>query len=190
MDTIPGQPRPLDEASLFWWSTTPQYKQQIQEEEETGDILLKWQQFNPEWVDCPTEITHVGDSITKNEVMMMYKCSTSILETIDNFKTMVNRRKGNFPMPGWHKWMIGSGFLSDCQKKWGAEAALTIPTFESCFYHEWRELIYLPRPGFMQRAYSDMAVSKRIPEIRITDEDGMEEEDSDEDCERPKKLKK
>jgi len=192
MDTIPHTQRPLDESSLFWWKVqdTPPRVEDPDIMQEDTDPLWKWQQFDPELIDCPMTSTHVGDPITKNEVMMMYKCSRSILETLDNFKTMLNHRKGNFPMPGWHKWMIASGFLLDCQRKWGAEAALTKPPKESVYYAEWRELIYLPRPGNMVRGYSELAVSKRVPSLRIVEENDMEEEEDEEMCERPRKLKK
>jgi len=184
MDTLPQTQRPLDEYALYGW-----YKvgdAQVKTNTEPQVPLSLWQDMDPSLIDAPIEAVHIADPMTKNEIMMMYKCSKSIRETIDNFHTMLKRRKDTFPIPGWHKWMIATGFLIACNTHW---KELQDPQSKKD-YEEWYHTIYTPRPGTQNSGYLNLAVSKRIPNIRITDADDMEEEEDEETCERPKKLRK
>ena len=182
MNTLPSTKQPLDDHALYGWYVVRDGKTMPA----TPPSLLEWQNYTAEILDAPDTSTHIADPMTKNEIMMMYKCSKSIRESIDNFCSMVQRRKGTFPVPGWHKWMIASGFLDACNRNW---KVLQDPVSQAD-YEEWFELVYKPRPGNQTAGYSQLSVSKRIPSITISNEDDMEVEDHEEGCERPKKLRK
>lgn len=182
MNTIPHTQGPLDEDALYGWY---RIRDGVMMEVEAPSLEV-WQNFDAVHVDAPETSLHIADPMTKNEIMMMYKCCKSIRESIDNFVAMVQRRKGTFPLPGWHKWMIASGFLEACNNQW---KKLEDPQNKQ-EYEEWYELVYKPRPGNQISGYLQLGVSKRVPTIKITSEDDMEEEDSEENCERPKKLRK
>lgn len=209
MDTIPQTQRPLDEQALFWWRKPEEEEndEKIKAEREAREqkeqevtnwegpvsdhpLLQRWRTIDPIILDSPSHCFYVGEPITKNEVMTMYKATTSIEEALIAFEGLVERRHGNFPPPGWHKYMIASGFLDDCNRVWKHYLERHVTPYYTCIYTAWKDQVYTPRPGNSIRPYTDLCVSKRTPSITVTDADDMEEEVNEATCERPTKLKK
>lgn len=81
--------------------------------------------------------------LTPDQVNSLYQCVdvNSPFFGPENFVARFDRikaeHKGNFPMPGWHAYMVMSRFLEFCN--WIYK--------EHPYYEKWFDIVFLPKPG-------------------------------------------
>ncbi len=102
-----------------------------------------WQRIPVEELEFPsiTGATFPG-ALSPDQVNMLYETvdhsspAFGPLSFLARFDTIIVRHKGNFPMPGWHAWMVQSRFLEYCEWKFRAHPA----------YSKWHQAVF-GRPG-------------------------------------------
>lgn len=134
---VPGTKPVIDKSSLFW------YRKNTMEEEGKERIvpLSYWQSASLEIVEQMTlagvaEHRLQAEYITSVEILNMWHANSPI-QSLQVFKAIVVNRNGNFPMPGWHPFMIASGYLDSAVEYWRG--------FEG--YDEWIKWVVTPKPG-------------------------------------------